>query len=408
MKILDVTEFWSERGGGVRSHLTTKSHVLCQLGHTHVVVAPGPADDGPEAPKGSEVARRAEGGPRSAARVVRVRGPALPYDPTYHLLWRVRAVHRVIARERPDVLEIHSPYVAALAALTAPRGTFGVRTMQWHADFIDTYLRGPVERLVRTEGRADRVVEPLWAWVRALGARSRAVLVASAWQEDKLRAHGVAHTVRHPFGVDRTLFRPERASAAVRARLLGPGREGAALVVGVGRFAHEKRWEVVLDAFARVRAARDAVLVLFGDGPERGRLEARAAGSPDVRLPGFERDREALADALASADVLLHGCADETFGLSIAEAHASGLPAVVPDRGGAAEIVGPASGATYPAGDAEACARAALALLARRDRAPDALRRAAVDAIRELPSVEQQFARQIALYEGLLAQPPAR
>ena len=44
MKVLDVTEFYSERGGGVRSHLTLKSHVLCQLGHEHVVVAPGAHD----------------------------------------------------------------------------------------------------------------------------------------------------------------------------------------------------------------------------------------------------------------------------------------------------------------------------------------------------------------------------
>lgn len=338
---------------------------------------------------------------------MRVRGPALPYDPTYHLLWRVRAVHRVIARERPDVLEIHSPYVAALAALTAPQHTFGVRTMQWHADFIDTYLRGPVERLVGGPRRADAVVEPLWAWVRALGARSEAVLVASAWQEAKLRRHGVARTVRHPFGVDRALFRPDRASRAVRERLLGPGPEGRALLVGVGRFAHEKRWDVVLDAFGRVRSARPggAVLVLFGDGPERARLEARAGGSPDVRLPGFETDREALAAALASADLLLHGCGDETFGLSIAEAHASGLPAVVPDRGGAAEIVRAASGATYPTGDAEACAHAALEVLARRDRDAEGLRGAAVDAVRALPSVEEQFARQIQVYEALLARP---
>ena len=45
MKVLDVTEFYSERGGGVRSHMALKSHVLCQLGHEHVVVAPGARDE---------------------------------------------------------------------------------------------------------------------------------------------------------------------------------------------------------------------------------------------------------------------------------------------------------------------------------------------------------------------------
>src|SRR5678809_1462989 len=45
VKILDVTEFYSERGGGVRSHLSLKGHVLCQWGHDHLVVAPGPENE---------------------------------------------------------------------------------------------------------------------------------------------------------------------------------------------------------------------------------------------------------------------------------------------------------------------------------------------------------------------------
>ena len=45
MKVLDVTEFYSQRGGGGRSHLTLKGHILCQRGHDHVVVAPGPTNE---------------------------------------------------------------------------------------------------------------------------------------------------------------------------------------------------------------------------------------------------------------------------------------------------------------------------------------------------------------------------
>ena len=54
---------------------------------------------------------------------------------------------------------------------------------------------------------------------------------------------------------------------------------------------------------------------------------------PGVRFTGFEKRREALASALASADVLVHGCPFETFGLGVAEAVACGLPVVAPDEG---------------------------------------------------------------------------
>src|SRR5213079_256677 len=108
--------------------------------------------------------------------------------------------------------------------------------------------------------------------------------------------------------------------------------------VGLGRFAVEKRWDVVLDAFARVRRSRACVLVLLGDGPERDRMRARMEGTPGFAMPGFTKGREALASSLASADALVHGCPFETFGLSIAEAMSSGLPPIVPDEGGAAEM----------------------------------------------------------------------
>ena len=85
MKVVDVTEFYSERGGGVRSYLEGKQHILCQLGHQSLLLAPGP-------PSGSTDHLR------------RLGGPPLPYDPTYHLLWRPDKVREAIAAERPTVV----------------------------------------------------------------------------------------------------------------------------------------------------------------------------------------------------------------------------------------------------------------------------------------------------------------
>ena len=48
MKVLDVTDFYSDRGGGIRSHLDAKGRALAALGVDHVTLAPG-ARDGDEA-----------------------------------------------------------------------------------------------------------------------------------------------------------------------------------------------------------------------------------------------------------------------------------------------------------------------------------------------------------------------
>jgi alpha-1,6-mannosyltransferase len=302
--------------------------------------------------------------------------------------------------------------MAAAAALRAKRDSFGVRTFQWHSDFIDTY-RGVLEEKVPYVPKpiTGAISVPLWSLVRSIAKRCDATLVASAWQVGKLTAHGVSNVVHHPFGIERDVFRPDARSFETRRDLLAlAGRdardERTRIVVGVGRFAIEKRWDIVIDSFLAIRKkGYDAVLVLFGDGPERERMTERTRGpfENDVVMPGFDKDRTSLARKLASADVLLHGCPFETFGLSIAEAMSCGLPAVVPDDGGAAEMHDPASGEIYPAGDVEACAAALESLLERIDRKGDALRAAAVRAASKLPSVREQFERQIALYKELLA-----
>ncbi|WP_447513532.1 glycosyltransferase, partial [Clostridioides difficile] len=83
-------------------------------------------------------------------------------------------------------------------------------------------------------------------------------------------------------------------------------------------------------------------------------LIARAGGSPHIRIPGPLADRGALARLMASGDALVHGCEAETFCMVAAEARASGLPVIVPDRGGAADHADRAPSLRYRAGDAHA------------------------------------------------------
>jgi len=424
MKILDVTEFYSERGGGVRSHMGLKSHVLCQLGHQHIVVAPGAfseeesrvPDNADSANVGGRLAR-----PKGSARVIRVGGPASPYDPTYHLLVRFDKIAEIVERERPDVLEVHSPYLAALGVMRAKSQHYGIRTFQWHSDFIDTYT-GVLEAKAATGAgwaRAiapgiPRITRPLWSIVRGIAKRCDATLVAADWQVAKLTSHGVPRVVRVPFGIEREVFRADARSYESRRELLALAshdarRDDTLVLVGIGRFAIEKRWDVVIDAFLELRkrdrergSSREMILVLIGDGPERERMTARAKGSPDIAMPGFVKDRKALAAMLASADALVHGCPFETFGLSIAEAMSCGLPSVVPDEGGAAEMHVAEAGERYAALDVGACTDAIERLRSRLAENADDIRRAAAAAAGRLPDVRAQFEGQVALYQDLL------
>lgn len=384
-----------------------------------MVVAPG-AQDGEADVSPRDVSPRSGGSPPTfprgpgSARIVRVKGPTTPYDPSYHLFLNTSKIRDLIAAERPDVLEIHSPYMAAVAALRAKPDTYGTRTFQWHSDFIDTYggvLEDKAPFLPKSAIAA--VTSPLWSVVRSIARRCDATLVASAWQVGKLAAHGVPNLVHRPFGIEHDVFRADRASPEGRRELLALASSEACpfqanddtfVFVGIGRFAIEKRWDLVIDAFKTVRARddfRNSVLILFGDGPERQRMQERAGDAP-VFMPGFSKDRIALATRLANADMLVHGCPFETFGLSIAEAMSCGLPAVVPDDGGASEMHDPDSGERYAANDARACSESIVRLKARIDLNKRGLRSSAASAAAKLPTVIAHFSEQIELYTTLI------
>lgn len=101
---------------------------------------------------------------------------------------------------------------------------------------------------------------------------------------------------------------------------------------------------------------------------------------------------------LASTDGLIHGSGSETFGLAVAEALASGVPLVVPDTGGTAELARPEYAETYRGGDLRA-ARAAVIRFIARDRATMSI--AAAKAGAKIGTAKDHFTRLFEIYEGL-------
>lgn len=388
MKILDVTEFFSERGGGVRAYLTQLLREGTLRGHQVVVVAPGP---------------RAEESTVHGGRLIRVKGPAMPYDPSYHALWNVPALRALIARERPDVLQASSPYLAAYIAATQP--SISVRAIVLHSDQIGSYARPVLSQWIGAN-RADFIVRPLWVGLRALCSRFDRTIVSARWLADRLAIVGVPRVAQAPFGIDRARFSPALRDEALRASLLGSmaADPRARLVVVVGRLAMEKRVAFVLDALALAAARRPIAVVVLGDGPERGSLQAlsRRLGLGAV-FTGFVTDPERYASTLASADALVHGCAVETFGFAVAEALASGVPVAAPRAGGVGELVDERCGVTY---DPDASpVEAALAIERLLDKPPGALAEAALARAATIPSAGSHFDELFMIYEEAMRSP---
>ena len=127
-----------------------------------------------------------------------------------------------------------------------------------------------------------------------------------------------------PLGVELGQFSPDKRDLRMRRSL---GLDGdQPLLIYVGRLDSEKRPQIVADAFRKLPASLGAALLLIGDGPLREQFVGREAER--IFAPGYCSDRSDLAAWLASADVYVSAMADETFGISVIEAQASGLPVV--------------------------------------------------------------------------------
>jgi len=123
-------------------------------------------------------------------------------------------------------------------------------------------------------------------------------------------------------GIDSTLFSPQRRT-----------RQDETFVLGyVGRLSPEKnvRQFAALERTLLEAGATDFRFAIVGDGSERGWL---AKNLSHADLPGVQRGAE-LARLYANMDVFVFPSETDTFGNVVLEAQASGVPAVVTDRGG--------------------------------------------------------------------------
>lgn len=281
-----------------------------------------------------------------------VRGLALLAAPLYLAAAR-RAVARELRRQRWDVVHAHWVVPNAVAAAGAT---------------------GSVPLVVGLHG-SDVFLAERWG-VRALVARAlrraRALTACSPELARRVEALGFdrARSRVIPYGVDVELFRPDAGRrAAWRERLGVP--PGAPLLLGVGRMATKKGFQVLVEALPALFAAAPAAHVALAGGGDL--LEplraASAAWSGRVHFPGPVL-HDQLPDLYRAADLFVlpavHDAAGNVDGLPnvILEAMASGLPVVASAISGIPLAVADgATGLLVPEGDVAALA-AALAALA--------------------------------------------
>ncbi|VWX51348.1 glycosyltransferase [Novosphingobium sp. 9U] len=191
--------------------------------------------------------------------------------------------------------------------------------------------------------------------------------VSKALRQDMIALGMAGERIRvHYTGLDRARFRPTERAAA-RAQIatlpdLGVPQEGA-LLVTTGALIARKGQRLVIEALGQLPGAR---LALAGGGEDEAalRIFARQRGLADrVHFLG-QVGHEVLPTLLSAADVLVLPSASEGLANAWVEALGCGTPIVIPDIGGAREVVHGASAGRIVARDAAAIAEGVRSILA--------------------------------------------
>ncbi|MBW3533821.1 MAG: glycosyltransferase [Gemmatimonadetes bacterium] len=384
LRVLDITDAWSDEvSGGVRTYLQAKARALAGMDVEHVVIVPGERDDVESL---------------GATRLHRVAGPRVPVSPDYRMILRPGAVRDILRSERPDVVEVGSPFIVPWLVRRA-MGTDGVPTVGfYHTDVVRTvaepYATGRLLEPVRMAARAAAR-----RLVRRVYRRFDVTVAASDVVARELRDLGVRRVRTIGLGTDLDTFRPLPAAERLDPATWGV-EPGVPVAVFAGRFCAEKRLDVLLEGHARVPLARRPHLLLAGGGPLLEEFRGRTASRPRVTLLAYVRDRKEMARLYASCDMYVAPGPGETFGLSIAEAMACGLPVVAVDRGAAPErVAGSGVAELYRHENPQSCARALESMAARLD---PALRDRARRHAEETFDWRRTFREPVALYRELV------
>ena len=324
MRVAIVTESFLPQVNGVTTSVCRVVEQLTDRGHDVRIVAPRCRDGGPEVFHGARVHR-------VASVPVRSFDVGLP----------TREVERVLRGFEPDVVHVASPFAVGAAGLAAAR-RLALPTVAVYQTDMAAYVRR------HTPGPAGAAAAATtWRWIRRVHASADLTLAPSSASLADLEAHGIERTALWGRGVDASLHNPAwRLDALTRAlrRELAPA--GERLIGYVGRLAPEKE----VERLAQLADLPGTRLVVVGDGPSReslsevlGEAVARAAerrtGAPLPAAFLGERHGDDLARAYAALDVFVHTGTSETFGQTIQEAGATGLPVVAPRAGGPVDLV---------------------------------------------------------------------
>ena len=333
MRIAIITESFPPDVNGVAHCVVRVAENLVRKGHHPLVIAPESAHATTDSDR------------QFPYQVERVPSIPLPGYPTFRLGLPTPKTRRAITRHGTEVVHLASPVALGAWGAHVARALDLPMVAVYQTD-LPNYARA--YRL----GKATEAFA--WRWLRDIHNTAGRTLAPSSVTAAELATHEIERIRLWGRGVDTERFHPALRDEGLRAEIAPAGE----VIVGyVGRLAVEKR----VDLLISLASLPGVKLAITGGGPMEDELRAAL---PTAAFLGMRHGAD-LARIYASLDIFAHTGPFETFGQTVQEAAASGLPVVAPAAGGPVDLVADGvTGYLVTPGDPDALSQAVRELAA--------------------------------------------
>lgn len=330
MRICDLTTLYIDGGaGGVNTYLLEKARYLSDHSgvKNHTIIVPG-ARNTRQSLFGSTL--------------YTVKSPRFFYNPHHRILTNYWQIKQLLAAVHPDLIEVDCSYVLGRWAQAA-MGKRRVPLVGFYHTHLPSFYARPLTQ--RFGNAVAQIAESCaWQYMAYCMAPLDKVLVASQDIYARLVSSFETQVEHVPLGVNMDLFTP----LLPQSRTDGNERP---VILYVGRLSQEKDLAVLFKAFQLLSQRGPYQLCIVGDGPLRPQTERFVRTTAHAVYAGMIPYGERLAEIYATADVLALPSRNETFGLTILEALASGIPVVAINQGGPTDLLHARVGALAAPGD---------------------------------------------------------
>ena len=325
--VLDINNFWSPSGGGVRHyHMQKMEYYQKKQDEFKLVFLMQDSCN-----------RTEEISPTLTIEHVKaLKVPGKWWE--YRFIYSANKIKPYIDKYNADIMEVGSPYVLPAAVRRACESSKSKPALTgfWHADFPVTYIYRPFKKI--NSFLAKRMESLAWAYARHQFKNYKGIQVSCKEVMQRMDAHGLQNLQWLPLGIDSSLFCPNQKNELLVEELKS-GEPERLTMFFPHRSCNEKGLSLLLNAYPIIceKLGLEPKLVFAGTGNRINLVEQAVKKYKHVKYIGFIKSKEEMAKWTASCEIGFALSGWETFGFSILEGMASGQCLINANTGAAAE-----------------------------------------------------------------------